>query len=278
MDDLFPDIHAAALPSLGENIYVGTSGFMFADWRGTVYPAHLSDHETLPYYLNVFAFNALELNFTFYTAPSPRLLEPFVQRTPPAYQIAVKAFKGITHARPDDVTPGDFAACRDALAPARDAGKLAAVLLQFPYAFHSTEGNRVYLKRCRAELPDDPLAIEFRHKSWASDETDALLKAEGLACCAVDEPALEGLVPLRTAVTAPLGYARFHGRNPAWFSAGEKERYNYLYSDDELRDFVQRVRQMAKNVKKMLVFFNNCYMGKAIKNALRFRELLSEAV
>ena len=270
--DLFP-LDAGTMPALGGSWFIGTSGFQFDDWRGTVYPAHLSGRGLLAHYLNVFAFNALELNFTFYRMPGPRSLASFAQRTPPQYQLAVKAHKDISHSGQGADIGAAAAALDAALEPVRDAGKLAALVVQFPFSFRNTAEHRSRIERIRSLFPNDPLVVEFRHESWSGPETDELLARLGCAQCCVDEPQLKGLMPFRAVATSPLFYARFHGRNAAWFTAGEKERYNYDYSDAELRSLVDRIRPLAGSARKLLVFFNNCYMGRAVKNALRFREL-----
>ncbi len=263
------------MPALHGCWYVGTSGYVFSDWRGTVYPAHLSERALLSYYLAEFKFNALELNFTFYHMPDAAQMAQFAARVPPLYQLAVKAHQSLTHQTGHGDPGTAFAAFSAALAPLREHGMLAAVLLQFPFAFHRTPGTCDWLRRCRDEFPADPLVIEFRHDSWRAPETDVLLQQMNCAQCIVDEPPLRGLMPLHCADTGPLLYLRLHGRNRAWFTAGEKERYNYHYSDDELRDILRRVRAIAGQTRKVLAFFNNCYMGRAVRNALRFRELLA---
>jgi len=272
--ELFPEAAPAPLPAIAGNYYIGTSGYVFPDWRGTVYPAHLSDRELLPHYLNVWKFNALEINVTFYRMPTARMLASFDERTPPDYQLAIKVFRELTHVPHTEAPRAQAAEMSAALQPLRDSGKLAALLFQFPYSFKHTRENRDYLRVCRALFPADPLVVEFRNASWHTPETDELLRELDCAYCAVDEPQLRGLVPFHDAVTSPLGYARLHGRNEHWFTAGEKERYNYDYSDRELRDLFTRIRRMAEQTRKMLIFFNNCYMGRAVKNAMHMRQLV----
>lgn len=272
--DLFPACRSAAMPPIAGNCYLGTSGYSFPDWRGTVYPAHVSDREMLAYYLNEWQFNALELNVTFYRMPNAALLEAFAQRTPPQYQLAVKAYRDITHAAPGANPHQACTTFAGALAPLRQAGKLAAVLLQFPTAVHDTPATREQISRCRDWLGDLPLAVEFRHASWNTQCAADFLRTHGMAFCAADEPALPGLMPFTDFVTAPLGYVRLHGRNRAWFTADEKDRYNYDYSATELRALIARVRAMAAQTRKLLIFFNNCYMGRAVRNARTFRDLL----
>ncbi len=274
--DLFDVKPPPPMPPVAGVWHVGTSGFEFDDWRGTVYPAHLAGRGLLAHYLNEFKFNALELNWTFYHMPGAHALESFAARTPSQYALALKIHGSITHERGQRAPEAACAAFNDAVKPLRDAGKLAALLFQFPFAFKNNAANRAYVEQCRSCFPGDPVAIEFRHASWLLPETDQWLGSIGCAYCCVDEPALEGLMPLHAARTAPFVYARLHGRNPNWFTAGEKERYNYDYRDAELRSILDTIACAAKGAKKMLVFFNNCHMGRAVKNAMTFRAMLEE--
>lgn len=275
-EDLFQSAASPPVRPFAGRWFIGTSGYVFSDWRGTVYPADIAERDMLTYYLHHFHFNALELNFTFYRMPTARQLERFAARVPPNFQLAVKAHQSITHERPkpDDHVP--FRDFSDALGPLQESNTLGAVLLQFPYSFQHTPGSCDWLRRCRDELPNLPLVIEFRHVSWCVPEAVALLHTLQCVFCIVDGPRLRGLMPLFCADTGPFLYLRLHGRNPNWFSGGAKERYNYDYSDDELRDILRRVRAVADQTKKILAFFNNCYMGRAVTNALRFRQLISE--
>ena len=267
----------AATEPLAGNVYVGTSGFVFDDWYGTVYPARLKPRETLAYYLNEFHFTALELNVTFYRMPTSDFLGKFVARTPPAFPLAVKVHRDITHMPAPHPSREAATLFMDAIAPLREAGKLAALLLQFPYSFHRTAAHCDYVKECRDAFPDVPLAVEFRHDSWHTNDIPPMLRDSGMSLCAVDEPRIQKLMPFSTRVTSPLGYVRLHGRNRAWFTAGEKERYNYDYSSRELDDIVSRIRSIAAQTQKVLVFFNNCYMGRAVKNAYAVRERMAQA-
>jgi uncharacterized protein YecE (DUF72 family) len=242
-----------------------------------VYPAHLRERDMLGYYLHTWQFNALEWNVTFYRVPDEAQCARFAARLPPAFALAVKAHRDITHRPLDSATASLCTAFRAALAPLRTEHKLACVLLQFPYAFHDTAKHREHVRVCRAALSDLPLAVEFRHDSWNTVGTAAFLRKLAASFCAVDEPALTGLIPWTDFVTASLGYVRLHGRNRAWFTAGAKERYNYDYREVELQSLLQRIRIMAGATQKIFIFFNNCYMGRAVKNALAFRDMLQSA-
>ncbi len=108
------------------------------------------------------------------------------------------------------------------------------------------------------------------------ERTFSFLRDKQMAYCCVDEPRMQDLVPPVTAVTAPLAYVRFHGRNAAkWYGSEQSwERYNYLYNEAELREWVAPVQELQRQAEDVLVFFNNHYSGSAAQNALEFAELL----
>jgi uncharacterized protein YecE (DUF72 family) len=162
-----------------------------------------------------------------------------------------------------------------AIEPLERTGKFAGTLAQFPYSFRSNEENREYLRYLREGLGSRPLFVEFRHESWARRETFALLDELSLGFCAVDEPRLPGLFPAIVRPTGPVGYVRFHGRNAAeWWGGDGGGRYNYLYTDDELREWLETIRSLDMRSRDTFLFFNNCHAGHAVQNALRMAELL----
>lgn len=264
-------------------IKVGTAGFSFPDWKGKVYPARLSNKDMLPYYAYNFKLDTVEINSTYYAIPSPRHMEMINRKTPEDFEFVVKGYKGMTHdpfdSRIGRTPTGDevkesFQAFYRGIHPLRESHKLGAVLLQFPVFFYRNPQNKDYILFCKEQLRDIPVAIEFRNNVWATDETFQFLKANDLAYCAVDEPKLPRLMPFIKEVTSSIGYLRFHGRNQNWFNAPVSERYDYFYSDEELKEFVPEVKKMESRASKVYIFFNNCHVGSALKNALTFRGML----
>ena len=259
---------------MGE-IYVGTSGFSFNDWIGEVYPPGIKKQEMLEYYERVFGFKALEVNFTYYTQPSKRTMESFMRRTSPDFLYAVKAYKGLTHERGND--PGVLIkAFKEGVSPLD--GNLKAVLFQFPYSFVPCNESYDYLKLIRDEFSGMGGVVEFRNMRWSDEKHMDALKKLSLGYCVVDEPRIKGLLPFMPAVTSDVGYFRFHGRNKAWFGAPMEVRYDYLYTAAELEEFIEPVRRVAENAAVTFAFFNNCHMGKAVKNAGMFIEMLKSSV
>jgi len=269
----FPELAATPPPAWNpdQRILVGTSGYSFADWVGSFYPPRTPRSEMLPYYTE--HFPAVEVNSTFYRTPAPRMMEQMEKKTPAGFHFLVKAPQSLTHER--RVDSESIAAFRDCLEPLRIAGKLDGVLLQFPWSFKSDLKSWRLLEIARRELTAVPLFVEFRHVSWAQPETFTRLRDQALGYCVVDEPRLEGLMPPVVELTSPAGYVRFHGRNYAnWWGRGHGDRYDYLYSDAELREWVGKIHDLSARAEKVYVFFNNCHAGQAARNAQLMQQLL----
>lgn len=262
-------------------IKIGTSGFSFPDWKGTVYPKKIKPSEMLPYYEDELGFEVCELNFTYYRMPDPYTMEKLALRVGRDFEFTVKGTKEMTHEIWEDKerttlkeTGEVFKAFARGIAPLASHRKLGAVLLQFPTFFPPTEQNLEYLDQCRQRLKDFPLVVEFRNADWLKPATYKLLKKENLGICVVDEPQLPRLLPFEPAATSELGYFRFHGRNKLWYSAGPHQRYDYFYSKAELIGLFDGVKAVAAKTKKTYAFFNNCFMGQSAKNAAQMREML----
>jgi len=258
---------------------VGTSGFSYPDWAGVFYPAGMDRREMLPYYAG--QFSLVELDFTYYRMPNARTMAGLAGKTPPGFLFCVKTFKDLTHRR--DLTGPDLqklaADFRSALRPLQEEKKLGCVLAQFPWSFKSTTENSEFLAALRDVLPDLPVVIEFRNVEWVRDETFQLLRDFELGFCCVDEPRLRGLFPPLALATSHLGYIRFHGRNGAkWWRHDEAwERYDYNYAEAELKEWVSRIREVARLTTQTFVLMNNCHAGYAVVNARQLQALLDEA-
>ena len=261
-------------------IRVGTSGFSFPDWKGTVYPAGLREREMLSFYEKELGFNALELNFTYYTLPSQKSFAAMSQKTSGDFEFVVKSYKGMTHEIRNRET-GEMIDNREtfkkfkySLDPLIGDGKLGGILAQFPYGFFLNRENLGYLEKFKEEMDDLPLVFEFRNQTWLKEGTFELLEKKGIGFCIVDEPKLPKLMPYIPKATSEIGYFRFHGRNPNWFNVPSSVRYDYLYSDKELKEFVPDIQDISKKAAKTFVFFNNCHAGSAAKNAAQMAKLL----
>jgi uncharacterized protein YecE (DUF72 family) len=256
-------------------LYIGTSGYSYDDWVGRFYPEKTAKKDFFALYLR--QFNCVELNFTHYTLPAAATIGALAGKAPEGFRFAVKSHQDMTIGRSQD--PELYAQYAAGIAPLVEQGKLACVLLQFPNQFGLSRDHVNHLAFIRAQWPELPLAVEFRHRSWVDDErTFGFLRDQRLAYCCVDEPRMQDLVPPVTAVTASQAYVRFHGRNAAkWYRSEQAwERYNYLYSEAELREWVEPVQQLQREAEDVLVFFNNHYSGSAAQNALEFADLLGQ--
>ncbi len=262
-------------------IKIGTSGFSFADWKGTVYPPGLPDRQMLSYYEKELGFHALEVNFTYYTLPSQKSFEAMARKTSPDFEFVVKSFKGMTHEIRNPETgemidnQETFKKFKFSLAPLISEGKLASVLAQFPYGFFPNKEHLNYLEKFREEMGDVPLVFEFRNQNWMKEGTFEFLSKNKIGFCIVDEPKLPKLMPYLPKATSDIGYFRFHGRNPNWFNVPSSVRYDYLYSEGELKEFVPDILEISQKTAKTFVFFNNCHAGSAAKNAAQMARLLT---
>jgi uncharacterized protein YecE (DUF72 family) len=263
-------------------VKVGTSGFSFPDWKGTIYPTGIQEKDMLSFYEKELGFHILEVNFTYYTLPSQKTLAGMSKKTSGEFEFVVKSFKEMTHDIRDKKTGAlidnreVFEKFKYGLAPLIGDGKLACVLAQFPYGFFPNRDNMGYLQRFKDEMEKIPLVFEFRNQTWLKGETSQFLKKNGIGYCIVDEPKLPKLMPYLPKATSEFGYFRFHGRNPHWFNVPSSVRYDYLYSEEELKSFVPDIKEVSQKTAETMVFFNNCHAGSAAKNAGQMVKLLAE--
>ncbi|MBK8232656.1 MAG: DUF72 domain-containing protein [Candidatus Eisenbacteria bacterium] len=281
-------------------IWIGTSGYSFRDWVGTLYPAGTRQSDMLAHYVG--HFPAIEINASYYRLPTAATFARMAERTPPRYRFVVKLQKELTHegatgrsgagverspgrdleSRAEatvNAPAGEVAAqCRaflQAIEPLESSGRFHGALAQFPWGFRCTRQNLDHLRRLREGYPVLPLFVEFRHESWARPETLRFLRDMSAGFVAVDEPRLKGLFPPWTETVGEIGYVRFHGRNAgAWWGGDNAGRYDYLYSEAELEEWAGKIKEMSARTREMFVFFNNCHGGKAAQNAKRMGALL----
>ncbi len=255
-------------------IYFGTSGFSYKDWVGPYYPQGMPSSEWLEFYAR--DFNVTELNFSYYRVPTPSTLARLVAKTPDDFTFTVKAHQDMTHNRGGD--EAIFAEFVESLEPLIEAGKFGCILAQFPWSFRPNEEGLSYLGFLRQQLKDLPAVIEFRRREWVSDETFEFLRENNLGFCCVDQPRLRGLLPPIAEATSSIGYARLHGRNAKkWWQHDEAwERYDYTYSEEELQEWVPKIRKLEESTDSTFVFANNHWQGQAVQTARQLRMLLSD--
>jgi uncharacterized protein YecE (DUF72 family) len=316
-----------ALTNPGCEIRIGPAGWSYPDWSGYVYPSPRPKgfHEAT--YLAQF-FDTIEINTSFYSPLQPGHAHQWLERVAdnPRFLFTAKLWQRFTHeifpptsgagasgpgapgATPTDlVRPSASRLSRSASAPTgipsaenertvragfdvlRNAGKLGAVVLQFPFSFHRTAETTAYLTALLQRFADYPLAVEVRHASWDDPEIFALLREHHAAFCNIDQPIIgRSLEPFggRRGVSdkfaAPLGYIRLHGRRyDTWFNDDptipSHERYNYLYSAEELTPWADRIQTESEHTLKVFAVTNNHYLGKGVVNALQLIGMLKGA-
>ncbi len=257
-------------------IRVGPAGWSYADWEGIVYPAHKPRGFHEAEYLAEF-FDTIEINTSFYQPLRPEISRAWVRRVErnPQFKFTAKLFKAFTHER--NAGREDEKAFKQGLAPLAEAGRLGALLLQFPWSFRNTRENHEYVSGLFVQFMEYPLVLEVRHSSWNQPEIFAWLAEASVGFCNLDQPVIGRSVGPTERATAPVGYVRLHGRNyENWFTAREHagERYDYLYTLEELAPWVERIRKVAAQTEATYVIANNHFEGKGVANALELIHLL----
>lgn len=263
-------------------IRVGTSGWHYPSgegtWNGPFYPKpRPRGFDELRFYAD--RFDTVEVNATFYRQPEAPMSRKWLDRTPESFLFSLKLFQKFTHPemflkRPGsgewDVNLGDIDAFRMGLEPIASAGRLGALLIQFPASFHNEPATQEYLRWLMDAFRDYPRAVELRHASW-KDDGGAIVDSAGASLVLQDEPFAQLDATRLPAYrrTSPLVYIRMHGRNKEqwWEHKASEDRYNYLYSAEELEPIADFAKEEAAIEKRVLVYFNNHFSAKAVANA-----------
>lgn len=279
------------------SVQVGTSGWSYPNgpgtWNGVFYPPRRPrGFDELRYYAEY--FDTVEVNSTFYRMPDRHTSTRWLERTPPAFTFAVKLYQKFTH--PDmyparrgaadwTVTTGDLDEFRAGVDPIAEAGRLVALLVQFPPSFQAAPETLDYLDWLGRALAAYPLAIELRHRSWSdrAADTRAHLMAHRAAWVHIDEPKFASSITQHLAPAhdgTPLLYIRLHGRNAAewWSHADADDRYNYLYGPEELAPFAAAARAASASGRRVVMYLNNHFSAKAVANAAVLKHQLGELV
>ena len=289
------------------NIRVGTSGWSYPSgrgtWNGIFYPPRgtrsFRPGDELAYYAD--HFDTVEVNVTFYRPPVADTTARWVRQTPRGFEFSVKLHQKFTHpmsvgrdapaAAPrssgeralPQASASDVEAFRAGLEPIAANGKLGALLVQFPAGFHADAASTDYLAGLLRTFREYPLAVELRHRSWSDAQVDTLrlLDSFGATWVQIDEPKFrmsirQDLVPN----TERFYYVRLHGRNAAqwWSPDAPEERYNYLYSPEELRPFADVARTVAPEVRKAYLYLNNHFAAKSVVNATVLKHQLGQEI
>ena len=267
----------------GGIVRFGPAGWLYKDWEGIVYPESRPPRFDPLRYIAEF-FDAVEVNSSYYGPPLPRTTAAWVKRVEDFhnFRFTAKLWKRFTHERGKAWTRGEVEQVRSGFDVMMDAGKLGAVLLQFPWSFKRTEANREWLGDVVRTFNQYPLVLEVRHKSWLVPEFMQSLHEDGVGFANIDQPLYHDSIGPSAHVTSHVGYVRVHGRNyKDWFrdKAPVEQRYNYLYKADELKPWVERAREIAADpaTQEVYVVTNNHYKGKAVANALMMKSMLTGA-
>src|SRR5579872_7079642 len=297
------------MPTRNSDVRIGTSGWNYPSgrgtWNGVFYPKKRpKGFDELAYYAE--HFDTVEVNSTFYGQPRAGVSRGWAERTPRAFEFSVKLYQKFTHPRmfgervaaglPEDVRADkdavaalagfnqtDIDEFRRGIGPLADAGKLGALLAQFPPSFKDTPAARDVLTGLLRAFDGYPVAVELRHKTWsdAIAQTLALLNGFGAAWVQIDEPKF-GFSIRQNHLPNVKGfyYMRLHGRNAAkwWKHEKSEDRYDYLYSAAELRDFSDTAAATRTLVKKTYLYTNNHFSAKSVANAAMLKEQLGEPI
>lgn len=251
----------------------GPAGWDYPDWAGKVYPAPKPKGFDPLRYLAGY-FDTVEINSTFYRPATAKVAAAWARRVEDkkAFRFTAKLYRRFTHDRAAAWTKEEVAEVRAGFDELAAAGKLGAVLLQFPWSFRNEEKNREWLRDLLRAFRSYPLVVEVRHVSWnAPDFYRELFEAKA-GIVNVDQPLFRDSLPPSARATSAVGYIRVHGRNyQDWFrkTAGRDERYDYLYSEGELKPWAERTLALAREpqVDEVYVVNNNHFAGQAVANA-----------
>jgi uncharacterized protein YecE (DUF72 family) len=267
--------HAAAAPGC-HAIHVGPAGWSYLDWNGIAYPRTRPRGFHEPEYLARF-FDVIEINTSFYQPVRAETARSWAAQVGghPEFQFTAKLWRRFTHDR--DAGRDEERAVKAGLNPLAEAGKLGALLLQFPWSFKWTKENREYLGALVMQFLEYRLVLEVRHSSWNAPEAFDLLGELGVGFCNIDQPIIGRSLAPTSETIGPVGYVRLHGRNyNQWFAHSEPhERYNYLYRLDELEPWVERAQRVAERAESTFVITNNHFEAKGVANALEIKALIA---
>jgi uncharacterized protein YecE (DUF72 family) len=273
-------------------VRIGTSGWNYPSggygpWTGVFYPFKQGQaipggkrkFDELEYYAE--RFNTVEINNTFYRPPAPKTSQSWATRTPEGFEFSLKLFQQFTHKR--DVTQTDVDVFKRGLEPLAEAGKLGALLCQFPASFKRDDEAVAYLTWLLTTFVDYRLAVELRHRSWSDrfGETITLLNEHDAAFVHIDEPKFRTSIRQNQLPNiTTFYYLRAHGRNAKkwWHHEHKDERYDYLYSAAEMAEFGETLKAVRQIVPKTYAYMNNHADAKSVANAVELKHFLAEPI
>jgi len=263
-----PDVGQSSGGRKQAPVLVGTAGWAYDDWKNVVYPA--GERNKLKFVSRY--MDCVEVNVSFYRPLSPQVTEKWLGDVGDEenFRFIVKLWQRFTHQTDPPVSDAELSAYKEGLKPLEEAGKLLAVLVQFPFYFCDSTKSRSRLGHIAESFSEYVKVLEVRDRSWSKPEALEFIRANRFNLACLDMPWARNSFRERALVTGTLGYLRLHGRNrDAWFSkdADRDQRYNYLYSDHEMNQVLHRIEEMRKLSQRLVVIWNNHYQGKAMTNA-----------
>src|SRR5438270_9016048 len=269
---------------------IGTAGWSYKDWEGIFYPPGMQRRKIHPLEYLARFFDTVEINTSFYGPLKPELVKLWCRRVSeanPDFLFTAKLYRAFTHSplavmeptsaasiRPTDE---DEVKTREGLDALASEGRLGALLIQFPVSFKNTSLNREYIERLVRQFIEYPCVIEVRDSSWDNPETLESFAQRNVGFCNIDQPRLGKSLGPTEHVTAAIGYVRLHGRNyDQWFDSDNRnDRYNYLYKEQELEGWKERIESVARKAQTTYVITNNHFECTAGVNALELKAMVT---
>ncbi len=267
-------------------VRVGTAGWNYKDWYGIVYPEKPGKGFKELDYLSRF-FNTAEINSTFYRPPNVFMASAWVRKVAhnPDFKFTAKLWQRFTHDR-KEYTSEEVKQVTEGIDPLAEAGKLGALLCQFPWSFKNDEENQKWLSNLIGTFHHYPLVFELRHASWDVDATYEFLDQKNVGWATIDQPVIGDSIAFKPVRTGKIGYVRMHGRNyESWFQKKEAasssnqspaRRYDYYYSEKEIKEIAEKVKVVSESTGETYVIQNNHPWGQAVANALQLKGVLGE--
>jgi uncharacterized protein YecE (DUF72 family) len=252
----------------------GTSGWAHGDWAGSVYPA-IKTRGFHPLEYLARRVDMVEIDTSFHRPVRPELSQLWLRKVAerPGFLFTAIVSKQFTFER--ELNPAAIRIFKDGLWPLRNAGKLGALLLRFPWSFRFTKENRDFLIELRRVFHEFPLAAEMRHASWTLDEALGTLMDHRIGFCNVDQPRGARATAPGAIITSPVGYVRLLGRNGGDWTRDDLAA-DYLYTPQELGLWQDRIERLAAHTSSTFVVAANHVAGKAVVNAMQLASMLGQ--
>ncbi len=259
------------------SVYIGPAGWSYKDWVGIVYPDSLKPSDYLQY-LTQF-FDVVEIDSSYYRPPTVRMVDGWLEKvgTNRAFKFTMKLWSEFTH-KPEMWMKESEALFKKGARLLLESGRMGALLAQFSFSFQDNKENRQRLSIIAESFREYPLVVEVRHSSWNTPESIEFIRSLNIGFCNIDQPGSRTSLTGTDYVTSDVGYIRLHGRNyDTWFKKGAtvEEKYDYLYTEEELGYWIKVVKRLAIQTKSLFAIFNNHFQGKAVVNALQMKSILS---